>query len=79
MEPKPETERLVQEELERGHFGSVEDVIMHAVRALYEQWPRPSEPPKTKMPLGQFLLEPPLRNSGLKVERQQDYPRPVEP
>ena len=34
VELKHETERLVQEELKRGHFGSVEDVIMHAVRAL---------------------------------------------
>ena len=75
---KPETERLVQEQVERGHFCSVDDVITHAVAALYEPSPRPSDPPKPKMPLGQFLLESPLRNSGLKLERQQDYPRPVE-
>ncbi|MCX6602380.1 MAG: XRE family transcriptional regulator [Acidobacteria bacterium] len=46
--------------------------------ARTESSPGPSEPPKPKMALGQFLLESPLRNSGLKVERQQDYPRPIE-
>ena len=78
MELKPETERLVQAAVERGHFRSVEDVITHAVRVLYDQSTQPSEPKNAKVPLGQFLLESPLRNSGLTVDRQQDYPRPVD-
>ncbi len=36
---KPETERLVQEELQRGHFQSVDQLIVEGVHALREKHP----------------------------------------
>jgi hypothetical protein len=35
-------------------------------------------PRKPKQNLAQFLLESPLRGSGLKLERQKDFPRPID-
>ena len=36
---KPETERLVQEELQNGHFGSVDEMIVEGVQARREGKP----------------------------------------
>lgn len=63
VELRPETEQLVLKELESGQFHSVEKVISQ---------------PASKQTLGQFLLESPLRDSGLSIERKQDYPVPTE-
>jgi len=35
-------------------------------------------PRKPKKNFTRFLLESPLRGSGLKLERQKDYPRPLD-
>jgi hypothetical protein len=35
-------------------------------------------PPELKQNLADFLLESPLRDSGLKLERLKDYPRPID-
>lgn len=37
IELKPETERLVQEEIQRGHFRSVDELIVQRVNALRER------------------------------------------
>jgi hypothetical protein len=37
VELKPETERLVQEELRNGHFRSVNELIDKAVQVLHDQ------------------------------------------
>ena len=37
MELKPETERLVQEEISRGHVHSIDDLILYGVNALREK------------------------------------------
>ena len=37
MELKPETERLVQEEISRGHVHSVDDLIVYGVNSLREK------------------------------------------
>lgn len=34
---KPETERLVEEEIQSGHFQSVDELILEGVRALREK------------------------------------------
>lgn len=34
---KPETERLVQEEIQRGHFRSVDEIIVEGVQAWREK------------------------------------------
>jgi len=74
---KPELENLIQERMASGGFQDVEDVLIQALKSpLGERQPAP--PQKPKKSLGQFLLESPLRDSGLKLERQRDYPRPAE-
>ena len=40
---KPETERLVQEEIQSGHFKSVDDFIVQLVRAWREKFQREDE------------------------------------
>ena len=77
VELRPETEELVLKELERGQYHSVEEVITHALRALHDASEAVVQP-AAKQSLGQFLLESPLRDSGLKFERNQDYPRLIE-
>jgi hypothetical protein len=52
---KPETERLVEEELQSGHFHSVDEIIVQGVQALRKKEPlaRPNFfqlPPGTKTP-----------------------------
>jgi Arc/MetJ-type ribon-helix-helix transcriptional regulator len=44
---KPETERLVQEELQNGHFGSVDEMIVEGVQARRE-WKPPSREVRRK-------------------------------
>ena len=79
VELKPETERLVQEEIRRGHFHSVDEVIEQAVYALREKSKMAPVPPrKPRKNLAHFLLESPFAGSELDLERQQDYDRPVD-
>jgi Arc/MetJ-type ribon-helix-helix transcriptional regulator len=76
---KPELERLVQEEILRGHFQNVDDLLTEALQALREKnvvsIATDSQPGKN---LAQFLLESPFAGSDLNLERQQDYGRPIE-
>jgi hypothetical protein len=72
---KPELENLIRERMELGGFQDVEDVLLHALKSFPSTEPAPREP---KMNLAQFLLDSPLRGSGLKLERKKDYPRTVD-
>ena len=78
MELKPETERLVQEEIQRGHFHSVDELIVQGVHAWREK--HHAEPPQTKprKKLYDLLTQPPFAGSELTIERQKDYPRQVD-
>jgi hypothetical protein len=83
VEIKPETERLVREEIQRGHVRSVDELIELAVQALREKHPvEPSTadapPRKPRRNLADFLLESPFAGSELDLERQKDYPRDIE-
>ena len=73
---RPELEALIRERLTSGAFQDVEDVLMQALKSS------PSgeqvAPRKPKKNLAQFLLESPLPGSGLRLERQEDYPRPLD-
>lgn len=74
VELSPEMERLVLNELERGQYNSVEEVIAHAVQILHDVSVAEVQP-TAKQPLGQFLLESPLRDSELRIGRERDYLR----
>ena len=75
---KPELENLIRERMASGEFQNVEDVLIQALKALPGNQQRTEPPRKPKQSLGQFLLESPLRDSGLKLERRRDLPRSVE-
>ena len=79
VELKPETERLVQEELRNGYVQTVDEIIVHGVHALREKSKVATAPPrKPRKNLADFLLESPFAGSELDLERQQDYGRPVD-
>ena len=81
VELKPETEKLVQEEIRRGHFQSVDEVIVQGVYALRERSkvaPVTVPPRKPRKNLADFLTESPFAGSEIDLERQQDYGRPVD-
>ncbi len=74
---QPELEALIQQRMASGRFQSVEDVLMAALKSS----PDGDEQMTTGQPkqnFAQFLMESPLRDSGLELERMKDYPRPVE-
>ena len=75
---KPELENLIRERMASGEFQNVEDVLMQALQSSPAAKQPAARPRESKKSLGQFLLESPLRDSGLKLERQRDYPRPVD-
>ena len=79
LELKPETARLVREEIKNGHFHSVDDLIKEGVFAWREKHQvldsAPAEPLRN---LSDFLLESPFAGSGLDLEREKDYGRPVD-
>ena len=82
VELKPETERLVQEELRSGHVQSVDELIVYGVEALREKSKvaqvAPTPPRKPRKNLADFLSESPFAGSEIDLERQQDYGRPVD-
>jgi Arc/MetJ-type ribon-helix-helix transcriptional regulator len=79
VELKPETERLVQEEIKSGHFHTVDELIVQGVHAWREKHQvGQAAAPKPKKNFAQFLLDSPLPGSGLKLERQKDYPRSID-
>ena len=73
---KPELEALIQERMNSGEFQNVEDVLLQALKS--SSISELATPRKPKKNLAEFLLESPLRGSGLKLERQKDYPRPLD-
>lgn len=74
---KPEQERIIQAEIESGHFRSPDEVLDYALAALQEkeQKGRAATPRKN---LAQFLVESPLAGAELNLERQKDCGRPIE-
>lgn len=74
---KPETERLVKEELQNGHFPSVDELIVQSVSAWREKHhvqPTAAAPRKPRKNLADFLLESPFHGSELQIERQKELP-----
>ena len=74
---KPELEALIRERMESGVFQDVEDVLIDALKSAPVRKQTTSQRPRKKN-FAEFLLESPLRGSGLKLERHRDYHRPAE-
>ena len=74
---KPEQERIIQAEIDSGHFRSADEVLDHALAALKEKKPNRQGATRRKN-LAQFLMESPLAGAELNLERQKDYGRPID-
>jgi Arc/MetJ-type ribon-helix-helix transcriptional regulator len=74
---KPEQERIIQEEIQSGHFRNPGELLDHALAALRERERKTSAPPKPRKSLIDVLTEPPFAGSELNLERQRDQPRPL--
>lgn len=68
---KPEQERIIQEEIQSGHFDSPDEVLDHALAALREKNRHPKN-------LIQFFRESPFVGIEMKFERSQDTGRKIE-
>lgn len=76
---KPEQERIIQEEIESGHFRSPDEVLDHALAALREKKPPlQTKPKRPRRNLADVLSEPPFAGSELNLERIKDFPRPLD-
>jgi Arc/MetJ-type ribon-helix-helix transcriptional regulator len=74
---QPELEELITRQMATGRFQSVADLLLDALRSTEELRKSPAHA-GAKQDLAAFLFDSPLPNSGLNVERIQDYPRLVE-
>ncbi len=74
---KPEQARIIQAEIDSGHFHTADEVLDRAWAALLEKEPR-RETIEPKKNLAQFLMESPLAGAELNLERQKDYGRHVD-
>ena len=72
---KPETKELVQEEIRRGHFHSVDEIIVEGINARRDKHPASAKPRKH---LYDLLTQAPFAGSGLEIERQHNYPREID-
>ena len=74
----PETERLVREEIRRGHFGSVDDLIVAGVRAWREKYgSQAALASAPRQSLLRFFRESPLVGLELDFERDSDTGRDI--
>ena len=84
MQLKPETERLVAEEIRRGHFQTVDELIVqgvHAWREKHHAEPPDEKPAKRIRPEGKKSLVEvfaPLRGLDLDFSRNESAGRPVD-
>ena len=74
----PEDERLIQERLRTGAFHSAEEVIHRALVSLPTLEPASPQPRAPRKNLVDVLSSPPFAGSELNLERQKDYPRPLD-
>jgi Arc/MetJ-type ribon-helix-helix transcriptional regulator len=79
IELKPEQERIIQEEIQSGHFHSAEEVLDYALAVFREKNSSiNSEPKKSRKNFAEFLMESPLAGSGLDLTRDRDLGRDIE-
>lgn len=72
---KPELHALIRQRMQSGTFEDVEDVLIEALNSTTAP---PVLPLKPRGNLVDILSEPPFGGSNLVIERQKDYPRPVD-
>jgi hypothetical protein len=76
VELKPETEQLVEEELRRGHFHSVDEVIAEgAVPHRSRPFDAAEHPTADRKTIYELLTQSPFAGSDLQIERQKDFPK----
>lgn len=78
---KPETEQLVKEELQSGHFRSVDEIIVEGVQARRQkdQSHAPPTGPKTpKKNLVELFADSPFKGMAMNFERFPDTLPPVD-
>ena len=68
---KPEQERIIQEEIQSGHFQSPDEVLDYALAALREKHRQPKS-------LVQFFRESPFVGMEMTFERSPDTGRKIE-
>ena len=86
MRLKPETERLVREEIGSGHFHSLDELIVLGVHAWREkhQLSQPGEAParqprpEGKKSLAQLFAESPFKGLSMNFERFSDTLPPAD-
>ena len=78
IEIKPETERLIREELKKGHFGSVDEIIIEGVQARREKQLTETDDAQGRTTLSEFLLNSPLAGAELNFERDKDTGRRID-
>jgi Arc/MetJ-type ribon-helix-helix transcriptional regulator len=78
VELKPDTERLVQEEIRSGHFHSVDELIVEGVNAWREKHQAGRSAPRPRKKLYDLLTQPPFAGSELTIERQKGHPRQID-
>jgi Arc/MetJ-type ribon-helix-helix transcriptional regulator len=71
IELKPEQARIIEEEIQSGHFRNATDVLDHALAALREK----SRHPKS---LVEFFRQSPFVGMEMKFERSPDTGRKIE-
>ena len=82
IEVAPETEKLVREEIRRGHFRSVDELILAGVEALRDKHILSISAEDAPLPEARNLVElfeaSPLRGLSIEFERDRDYGREIE-
>ena len=81
IELSPETEKLIREEIQNGHYQTPDEIIaqgIYALRKKAQTMPSAVSPLNRRKNFYQFLMESPLIGSELNLERQTDYDRAIE-
>ena len=77
MRLKPETERLVEDAISQGQFQSLDEIIVEGVSSWREKH-REDSTSKPRKTIYELLTQPPFAGSELQIERQKDYPPPID-
>ncbi len=75
---KPETERLVHEEIQKGNFNSVDEIIIEGVQARRKKKVSAPIGAYRRTTLSEFLINSPLAGADLKIDRDKDSGRPIQ-